>query len=170
MILLITCGILRCICIKSLMFFAPLWLISNPLYGGLRGVDYGLQPSLKRQCSTVIKLLCGISVLNAHKNVNIPRHARTCAFCHFNDIEDAFHLVVRCTLMADLRMWLYSEMVHSLSQDCLDILHGLSDIMILNILMGLQFPFSVVDLYRLRKVSCVAIHKMYIRRKTYEPP
>ena len=127
------------------------------------------QPSLKRQCCTVIRLLCGVSTLNAHKNVNVPRHARTCGLCNLNEIEDTFHLVVRCTLMVDLRRWLFTEMVKSLSQECLDTLYGLSDAMIFNILMGLQFPFSVVDLYRLRKASCVAIHKMYIRRKKFEP-
>jgi hypothetical protein len=62
-----------------------------------------VQPNLKKPCNTVVKLLTGVSVLNVHKNVDVPHHERICTHCNAQEIEDTYHLLMKCSLVDDIR-------------------------------------------------------------------
>ena len=128
------------------------------------------QPSLKKSCSTVVKLLCGVSVLRVDKDTHIPREERRCTFCNDQGIENVFHLIMKCAIVNDIREKLLRNIVINVSSECREMLCSLSDVMIFYIFMGLQFPFNESDLMYVGSESCVAIHKMYKCRKELEPP
>ena len=61
-------------------------------------------------------------------------------------------------------MHLFNTLSNELSSDTKSYLDGLSKEMMLLLLLGLDFPLQHDELILLRFISCVQIHRMYVKR------
>ena len=127
-------------------------------------------PFLKRPCCTMIRLLCGSNVLAVYKRCEIAREERVCKNCTYGDIENVLHFVMQCPKFTNYRQDLLYLIESSLSCESTQIWERLSDQMKLFIIFGLQFPFKREELYLINYFSCIVLHKMYIARRSLEPP
>ena len=127
-------------------------------------------PFLKKPCITLVRLLCGSNCLEVSKKVNLPRHERICMHCDSNEVEDTLHFVLRCSKFHAIRLLLLHSIVHNLSIEGHRIWSELSELMVFYILLGLEYPLPHQDIYIIRYLSCVHIHRMYRARMALEPP
>ena len=127
-------------------------------------------PFLKRPCCTIIRLLCGSNVLAVNSKCDKPRSARICENCALNRVEDLMHFIMYCNINNHIREELMLSIQNQLSFEGWELWRQLSDEMKMYILLGMQFPFSREDLFAIRYGSCIALHKMYFHRRSFEPP
>ena len=128
-------------------------------------------PYLKKPCVTLVRLLCGTSVLAQHANVNVPRNERVCQLCNSNSIEDIFHFVMECPFFDINRLILFRIIEQNISDVSKHVWRQLGMYMKLYVIMGMDYPLiPEEDIGIIRFHSCLTIHQMYKARRLYEPP
>ena len=125
-------------------------------------------PFLKKPCATMVRLVCGSSVLAEFKQVQLPRDQRLCKQCLSNVVEDLYHFVMHCSCFSYSRTSMFDSIRSSLSMSGCILWDSLGIIMQANVIMGLDFPFSHDDIFLIRKIACISVHKMYFQRSSLE--
>ena len=122
--------------------------------------------NLKRQCSTMLRLLAGCSQLRAYKDVNVPYDSRLCTLCDQGQVETLYHMVMCCEHYEDIRTDMMNRIYGNILPEHQETLQALNGDLFFYILMGLEFPISDGGLWSIRYISCQGINKMYRRRVT----
>jgi len=127
-------------------------------------------PYLKAPCITIMKLVCGSNTLAVNTKCNVPRHERICTLCTRNEVEDVAHFVLHCDMFNDTRTMLLAVILNCLTGPGQRAWAELSENMVLYILLGLDYPMSVEDIFCIRYISCIYLNQMYKARQALEPP
>ena len=120
--------------------------------------------TLKKSCCTMIRLISGCSQLKVDMDVHLAFDQRICGLCPSGQVEDLFHILIDCTYYNDLRRSLFEKLECSLSQETYTLIDSLPVRIVYYILMGMNYPISYHDLWKLRCISCQGVSQMYNRR------
>ena len=121
---------------------------------------------MKKVCCTMLRLLCGCSCLRLHKEHTIIKSERVCLQCNDNSIEDVKHFVIYCNVYNVIRHELFQCIDMSVTFESREVFQSLSEVMMFNIIMGMDYPISDQDLLAIRYISAYYIHNMYKQRFT----
>ena len=120
---------------------------------------------LKYACCVMLRLLSGCCGLRVYCDTNLPRSDRTCKLCKMNEIEDTEHFIMNCKVFEKEREMLFICLEFNLSQESLNSIRSLSKNILFLILLGMDYPLSAGELFKLRSTAAYYISKMYYRRK-----
>ncbi len=118
-------------------------------------------PYLKRPCVTVVRILSGSNVLAVVKETAIPHNERLCRQCDQGVIENEEHFLLECDAFQGPRNAMLKCITRGLSVEGSHAWNRLSCIMKMYILLGMEYPLSVKDLWLVRIISCIWVDKMY---------
>ena len=120
--------------------------------------------TLKKVCSTMVRLVSGCSQLKVDKDIHVSYDQRICTLCVSGQVEDLFHMLIDCTHYNDIRTGLFNRIEHSVSEETYKLLDSLPVKIVYFILMGMSFPINFEDMWKIRCISCQGVAKMYNRR------
>ena len=125
-------------------------------------------PKLKGPCITTVRLLCGTSSLRVHCDTHIPRETRLCTLCNAEEVEDTYHFLMTCDVFSGYRQEMLTSISQGVTTNTMNELCQLSDLMLFYIFMGLEYPICTDDLFTIRSICCITIHRMYSLRLKLE--